>query len=125
MNKVILLGNLTRDPELRQTQSGMSICTFTIAQTEKSKDRENTTFTAWTAFGKTAENIQRFFGKGKPILVEGKITQDNYEDKDGKKQSKIKFIADRFDFVGGDKGNTKPTQQKTSNDDLNDDDVPF
>ena len=80
-NKVILMGNLTRDPELRQTQSGTSVCRFSIAvnRSYNSQDgslRDETCFVEIDCFGKSAENVARYFSKGKPILVEGRLRQD-------------------------------------------------
>lgn len=77
-NKVILMGNLTRDPELRQTQSGTSVCRFSIAvnrsyNAQDGSSRDETCFVEIDCFGKSAENIAKFFSKGKPILVEGRL----------------------------------------------------
>ena len=100
-SKAILMGNLTRDPELRQTQSGTSVCSITIAiNVNQGKDETRTSFIPCDSFGKTAENISKYFGKGKPIFIEGRLRQDNYEDKNGVKQSKLKVIIEKFEFVG-------------------------
>lgn len=100
-SKVILLGNLTRDPELRATQSGMSVCNITVAiNVNLGKDETQTSFIACDSFGRTAENIAKYFSKGKPILVEGHLRQDNYEDKNGNKQSKLKVVVEKFEFIG-------------------------
>ena len=100
-NKVIIAGNLTRDAELRQTQSGTSVCNITIAVNEKQSNGETrTTFVSCDSFGKTAENISKYFSKGKPIFIEGRLRQDNYEDKNGVKQTKTKVIIEKFEFVG-------------------------
>ncbi|MDY5583197.1 single-stranded DNA-binding protein [Opitutia bacterium KCR 482] len=150
-NKVILMGNLTRDPELRQTQNGTSVCRFAIAvnRSFNSQDgslRDETCFVEIDCFGKSAENIARFFTKGKPILVEGRLRQDTWEDKQtGQKRTKLMVVLERFEFVGGrDSGGNggydaeysapqprggarqAPRQQRApSNDDIEDDDVPF
>lgn len=106
-NKVILMGNLTRDPELRQTQNGTSVCRFAIAvnRSFNSQDgslRDETCFVEIDCFGKSAENIARFFTKGKPILVEGRLRQDTWEDKQtGQKRTKLMVVLERFEFVGG------------------------
>ena len=106
-NKVILMGNLTRDPELRQTQSGTSVCRFSIAvnRSYNAQDgnlREETCFVEVDSFGRTAENIGKYFSKGKPILLEGRLRQDTWDDKDtGKSRSKLVVVLDRFAFVGG------------------------
>lgn len=106
-NKVILMGNLTRDPELRQTQSGTSVCRFSIAvnRSYNAQDgnlREETCFIEVDSFGRTAENIGKYFSKGKPILLEGRLRQDTWDDKEtGKSRSKLVVVLDRFEFVGG------------------------
>ena len=100
-NKVISAGNLTRDTELRKTQSGTSVCNITIAVNEKQSNGETrTTFVSCDSFGKTAENISKYFSKGKPIFIEGRLRQDNYEDQNGVKQTKTKVIIEKFEFVG-------------------------
>lgn len=106
-NKVILMGNLTRDPELRQTQSGTSVCRFSIAvnrsySAQDGSSRDETCFVEIDCFGKTAENIAKYFNKGKPILVEGRLRQDAWEDKQsGQKRTKLMVVLERFEFVGG------------------------
>jgi single-strand DNA-binding protein len=104
-SKVILLGNLTRDPELRATQSGMSVCNITVAINKNQGNGESqTSFITCDSFGRTAENIAKYFSKGKPILVEGHLRQDNYEDKNGNKQSKLKVVVEKFEFIGSRNG---------------------
>ena len=144
------MGNLTRDPELRQTQSGTSVCRFSIAvnRSYNGQDgnlREETCFIEVDSFGRTAENIGKYFSKGKPILLEGRLRQDTWDDKEtGKSRSKLVVVLDRFEFVGGssrDSGSdfdqsssgnsykrTSPTPRGKAPervDDLEDDDVPF
>ena len=80
-NKVILMGNLTRDPELRQTQSGNSVCRFSIAMNRSytandGSSRDETCFVEVDAFGRSAENVAKYFTKGKPILIEGRLRQE-------------------------------------------------
>lgn len=104
-NKVILMGNLTRDPELRQTQSGTSVCKFSIAVNESytaqdGTKRDNATFVELNAFGKTAENIAKFFRRGDPILIEGRLKQESWNDKQsGQDRSKLVVIVEKFEFV--------------------------
>lgn len=104
-NKVILMGNLTRDPELRQTQSGASVLGAGLAVNESytaqdGSKRDNTTFVELSAFGKTAENIARFFRKGDPILIDGRLRQESWTDKQsGQARSKIVVAVERFEFV--------------------------
>ena len=132
-NKVIIAGNLTRDPELRATQSGTSVVSITIAVNEKqSKDETRTSFISCDSFGKTAENISKYFSKGKPIFIEGRLRQDNYEDKNGNKQNKTKVLIEKFEFVGSRNGtnNNDATFEKSVSEQKGinyheDDEVPF
>ena len=132
-NKVIIAGNLTRDPELRATQSGTSVCNITIAiNVNQGKDETRTSFIPCDSFGKTAENISKYFSKGKPILVEGHLRQDNYEDKNGNKQTKLKVLIEKFEFVGSRNGtnNNDATFEKSVSEQKginyqDDEEVPF
>jgi len=109
-NKVIAMGNLTRDPDLRFLPNNTAVCDVGLAINEKYKSKqtgemvEQVNYVDCTAFGKTAENIARFFTKGKPILVEGKLRFEQWEDKNsGQKRSKLKVVIDNWQFVGGKK----------------------
>lgn len=104
-NKVILMGNLTRDPEMRVTPGGLSICKLGLAvnrnyTTRDGERREETTFVDIDAFDKQAEVIAKYMSKGSPILVEGRLKFDQWES-DGQKRSKLSVVLDRFEFVGG------------------------
>ena len=83
LNKAILNGRLTKAPELKQTNSGKSVCGFTIA-VDRSRDREKTDFVPIVAWGKTAEFVNQWFGKGDLITIVGRIEVRSYEDKNGK-----------------------------------------
>ena len=132
-SKVILLGNLTRDPELRATQSGMSVCNITVAINDNlGKDETRTSFITCDSFGRTAENIAKYFSKGKPILVEGHLRQDNYEDKNGNKQNKTKVLIEKFEFIGSRNGANnndatfeKPVSEQKGINTKAEDDIPF
>ena len=106
-NKVILMGNLTRDPELRFTQNNMPICKFGLAVNRRFKDgqtgewREEPTFVDITIFGKRGEAFAKYHGKGKPAFIEGSLRLDNWEDQQGNKRSKLYVVADTWEFVGG------------------------
>jgi single-strand DNA-binding protein len=101
-NKVILLGNLTRDPSLKFLPSQMAVAEFGIACNRKYKDKEEVAFIDATAFGKTAEIINEHFHKGKSILLEGRLKYDSWEDKQGGgKRSKLTVVVESFQFVGG------------------------
>lgn len=105
-NKVILMGNLTRDPETRVTPSGLTICKLGLAvsRTFNTKDgerREETTFVDVDAFGRQAEVITKYMSKGKPIMLEGRLRLDQWEANDGQKRSKLCVVLENFQFVGG------------------------
>lgn len=105
--KIIAIGNLTRDPEVRVLPKGTQICQFGIAASKKWKDdsgteREDTCFVDVEAWGKTAENIAKYFKKGSPIFIEGTLRLDSWEDKtSGQKRTKHKVVMERFEFIGG------------------------
>lgn len=105
-NRVILMGNLTRNPETRFTQAGMPIVNFGLAVNRRFQDgdgnwKEEPTFIDVTIFGKRGEAFARFHTKGKPALVEGHLRMDNWEDKQtGQKRSKLYVVAENWEFVG-------------------------
>ena len=95
MNKIIVCGNITKDIEISYTGQGLAIATFSIAINE---GKDKTTFLNLKAFGKTAETISTYLGKGRKFLGEGHIQNNNFE-KDGKKIYKDEYVIDRFTFV--------------------------
>lgn len=101
-NKVILIGNLTADPELKQTQSGTSVCSFSIAVNRRfSKDGEQACdFINVQAWRQTAEFVTKYFTKGKPILVCGQLQTRTWTDKEGNKRYATEVVADEVSFVG-------------------------
>lgn len=106
LNKVILIGNLTREPELRVTPGGLSICKFGLAVNRSFTDkdgnkRDETTFVDIDSFGKQAEVISKYMSKGRPILVEGRLKLDQWEDKKtGEKRNKLGVVVEQFQFIG-------------------------
>jgi len=101
-NKVILMGNLTRDPEMRVTGGGMSVGTFTLAINNRVKgndEKEDVSFIDCVAFGKQADFVKEYLGKGMPILLEGRLQQNRWE-QEGQKRSKIEVIVQTLTFVG-------------------------
>ena len=107
-NKVILMGNLTRDPETRQTPNGQSVTNFSLAvnRTWRGQDgstQEQVSFIDCVAWGKTGEVIAQYMQKGRPILVDGRLDQRSWE-QDGNKRSKVEVIVENFNFVGGGDG---------------------
>ena len=105
-NKVILMGNLTRDPELRSLPSGTTVVNFGLAVSERWKDkttgeqREEVCFVDIDAIGRQGEVVNEYFSKGKPILVEGRLRFRQWETDSGEKRSKLSVTLDRFSFVG-------------------------
>ncbi len=110
LNKVMLIGNLTRDPELRVTPKGTAICQFGLAVNRQFKDesgqsRDETTFIDIEAWGKQGETIAKYVTKGRPLFVEGRLKLDQWEDKQsGQKRSKLKVVLEGFQFLGSGRG---------------------
>ena len=109
LNKAILNGRLTKAAELKQTNSGKSVCSFTIA-VDRSRDREKTDFIPIVAWGKTAEFVNQWFGKGDLITIVGRIEVRNYDDKNGNKRTATEIIAEEVLF-----GGSKSTGQGSEN----------
>ena len=141
-NKVILMGNLTRDPELRYTPKGTAVAKLGLAvnRTWRNADgqqQDETTFVDVDAFGKQAETLGQYMQKGRPILLEGRLKLDQWEDKNtGQNRSKLGVILEKFSFVGGGQsGGSTNTPQSSAppptsdvppfEDGPSDDDVPF
>lgn len=109
-NKVILLGNLTRDPELRYTPKGQAVAKLGLAvnrsyKSETGETKEEVTFIDVDAWGKQAELIGQYLKKGNPLFVEGRLRLDQWDDKNtGQKVSKLKVVMENFQFVGGNRG---------------------
>lgn len=105
-NKVLLLGNLTRDPQLSYTPSQTAVVDFGLATNRRftgqdGSQREETCFVDCRAFGRMAENINKFFNKGKPIFLEGRLTYDSWTAQDGSKKSRLKVTVENFQFLPG------------------------
>src|SRR5580704_16426474 len=106
-NKVILIGNLTRDPELRYTPAGVAIAKIGLAvnrtwKTETGETKEEVTFVDVDAFGRQAETLAQYMKKGSPLMVEGRLKLDQWDDKQtGQKRSKMGVTLEGFQFLGG------------------------
>jgi len=105
-NRVILMGNMTRDPQLRYLPSNTAVCEFGLAVNRKWRDRDGNQkdevcFVDISAFGRQAETINQYMTKGRPILVEGRLKLDSWTSQDGQKRSKHSVVVDTFQFVGG------------------------
>ena len=143
VNKVILVGNLGKDPELRYTQTGSAVANFSLATSEQWNDREGKRQerTEWhniVVWGKQAEHCGQYLSKGRQVFIEGSIRTRSYDDKSGNKRYITEIVAQRIQFLGGG-GGTRLPQQGTdagSGDDMAmggmgggqppiDDDIPF
>lgn len=107
-NRVILMGNMTRDVELKYTPGGTPVTDITLAVNDRRKNAsgewvDETTFVDVTLWGRTAELAGEYLGKGSPLLVEGRLKLDTWET-DGQKRSKLRVVCDRMQFVGGREG---------------------
>jgi single-strand DNA-binding protein len=104
-NQVLLMGNVTRDPQLKQLPNGSSVVDFGLATNRKyrsaaGEDKEDTCFVDCAAFGKQAEVIHQYCKKGKPLFIEGRLKYDTWEDKAGAKRSKLSVVVENFQFLG-------------------------
>ena len=112
-NKVILMGNLTRDPEVRSTPNGQSVANFSLAvnRTWRGADgsnQESVSYIDCVAWGKTGEVIAQYLQKGRALLVSGRLDQRSWE-QDGQKRSKVEVIVEDFNFVGGGEAGGAPS----------------
>jgi len=104
-NKVFLMGNLTRDPEIRYLQSGRAVVRFGMAVNRRYRNRttqemvEETTFVDLEGWGPQAETFSRYMSKGRPVFVEGRLRLDSWENKEGQKRSKLVVVMDSFQFI--------------------------
>ena len=134
LNKVFLMGNLTRDPDLRTTPSGASVCEFGLAVnrrfTVNGNERDETCFVDITVWSKAAENCKRFLEKGSPVLVEGRLQMDTWE-KDGVRHQKLKVRASAIKFLPKPDRSATDSRQPPSvfssapTPDVDTDDIPF
>jgi len=134
-NKIILVGNLGRDPELRYTGSGTPVCSFSVATTEKRKDAsgqytEETTWFRVTAWQKMAETASQYLQKGRQVYIEGRLRSDSYTDRDGKERYNLEVTATDMKFIGGNQNEHRESpvtggHKQEPNHELSDEDVPF
>ncbi len=104
VNKVFLMGNLTRDVELKYTPSNQPVATFGIAmnrryKTKDGENREETTFVDCEAWARTAEVMSEYLSKGRPVFIEGRLKLDQWQDKEGNNRSKLRVVVENFQFV--------------------------
>ena len=105
-NKVLLMGNLTRDPQLSYTPNQAAVVDFGVATNRRwtgqdGTQHDETCFVDCRAFGRTAENINKYFSKGKPIFLEGRLTFDSWTAQDGSKRSRLRVTVENFHFLPG------------------------
>lgn len=131
LNRVFLMGNLTRDPELRYTPAGQTVATLGLAVNSKYKSgdewKDDVLFVDITVWGRSAENCAEYLSKGSPVMIEGRLKFRSWEDKEGQKRSKIDVTANSVQFLssgkGGGAGGGEPSQSDAPP--PSDDDVPF
>lgn len=126
-NRVILMGNLTRDPEIRYTSGGTAVTDIGLAVNDRRKGADGqwvdeTTFVDVTLWGRTAEVAGEYLGKGSPVLVEGRLKLDTWQTNDGQKRSKLHVVCERMQMIGprggggGGGGGGRPPQQRQESD---------
>ena len=129
LNRVILMGNLTRDPELRYIPSGTAVASFGLAMnrvytTQDGERKEDTCFVDIDVWGKTAENCANYLSKGRPVLIEGALQYRSWETEDGQKRSKLNVRAFNVQFLGGRRMESEPGAEQMGEVEA-DDDIPF
>ena len=117
-NRIILVGNLTKDPDVKITEAGLTICGFDIAVNDGYKKESKPLFMRVSIFGKQAENCAKFLTKGRSVLVEGRLQISEWE-KDGEKKSRPEVIAQTVAFLGSNKN------ANSSGEEVSDNEIPF
>jgi len=142
LNKVLLLGNVTRDPEIRYTPKGSAVCDLGVAvnrayTTDSGEKREEVTFVDVTLWGRTAEIASEYLKKGRPVFVEGRLQMDTWDDKQtGQKRTRLRVVAENMQLLGGrpqggggtDAGESRPPSappKKSATPEPDEDEIPF
>ncbi len=137
LNRVYLIGNLTRKPDLRYTPSGTAVADLRLAvnrnyQTATGEKRQETCFVTVVAWGKQAEAVSEHLDKGRPVLIEGRLQTREWETRDGQKRSVLEVVGERIQFIGRPKEGTKPADSEpalagapAADGEPGEDDVPF
>jgi single-strand DNA-binding protein len=140
VNKIILIGNLGRDPELRHTKSGTAVCNFSLATNEKRGGEDHTEWFNVVVWDKQAEPCQRYLAKGRQVYVEGRIQTRTYTDKEGEERKSVEVVAHTVQFLSGGNeersgggGQERAEPRKTAppektpppSDSFEDDEIPF
>src|SRR5882757_453178 len=144
-NKITLVGNLGRDPELRYTPQGTPVCSFSLATNERRKDKtgemqDQTTWFRVTLWGRQAETASQYLSRGRPVYIEGRLRVEEWTDRDGKARHTLEVHATDMQFIGGGRGEETggggggggqaraagaPGDSSPEPTDLSDDDIPF
>lgn len=137
-NKVILVGNLGRDPELRYTPQGTPVCSFSMATNERRKDKtgemqDNTTWFRVTLWGRQAETASQYLTKGRPVYIEGRLRVEEWTDRDGKARYTLEVHGTDMQFIGGRTDEAAMAKSAAASEpanapapaDVSDDDIPF
>ena len=136
-NKVILVGNLGRDPELRYTPQGTPVCSFSMATNERRKDKtgemlDQTTWFRVTLWGRQAETASQYLTKGRPVYIEGRLRVEEWTDRDGKPRHTLEVNATDMQFIGGGRGSEDQPMERAAaagatpeHAEMADDDIPF
>lgn len=137
-NKITLVGNLGRDPELRYTAQGTPVCSFSMATNERRKDKngemqDNTTWFRVTLWGRQAETASQYLQKGRPVYIEGRLRVEEWTDRDGKPRHTLEVHATDMQFIGGGARSDEPMHERAASasagpaeqPDITDEDIPF
>jgi single-strand DNA-binding protein len=139
-NKITIVGYLGRDPEIRYTADGTPVCSFTVATTERKKDKsgdfqDHTTWFRITAWRRLAEIANQYLSKGKQVYIEGKLSQTEYQDRDGNTRTALEVQCSDLQFIGArgdespahreEKPTTRDSAQPEMPSNISDDDIPF
>ena len=137
-NKIIVVGNLGRDPELRYTPQGTPVCSFSMATNERRKDKtgemqDQTTWFRVTLWGRQAETASQYLTKGRPVYIEGRLRVEEWTDRDGKPRHTLEVHATDMQFIGGGRNEEPPMERAASatgggpseQPEMADDDIPF
>jgi single-strand DNA-binding protein len=141
LNKVLLLGNVTRDPEVRYTPKGSAVCDLGVAvnrayTTDSGEKREEVTFVDVTLWGRTAEVASEYLKKGRPVFIEGRLQMDTWDDKQtGQKRTRLRVVAENMQLLGGrpqggsdttgESRQTSAPPKKTGPSEPDEDEIPF
>ena len=141
LNKVLLLGNVTRDPEVRYTPKGSAVCDLGVAvnrayTTDSGEKREEVTFVEVTLWGRTAEVASEYLKKGRPVFIEGRLQMDTWDDKQtGQKRTRLRVVAENMQLLGGrpsagadaagESRQTSAPPKKSSTPEPDEDEIPF